>query len=93
MVLKSFPGRSLRKTWNMGAFRLNPWDAAWIVSIISQISNSVLGPDEHPKSATFRHSHSGELLRYTSTMLSSSIGFALSIASFWNTMKNKETND
>lgn len=55
MVLKSFPGRSLRKTWNAGDKRFKRWQALLVVSKISETTNRVLGPEEQPESAMHKH--------------------------------------
>jgi len=80
MVLKSFPNKSLRKNWNMGGSRFKRVHVVSTISIIFDVTRSVFGPTEQPKSATFMQF--GEESRYSLVIVSSSIGLALSINFF-----------
>lgn len=51
MALKSFPGRSFRKTRNSGTFRHISFCFLSMASTRKEVTNKVFGPLEQPKSA------------------------------------------
>ncbi|KAF4383376.1 hypothetical protein G4B88_023950, partial [Cannabis sativa] len=80
-ALKSFPGRSLRKTWKVGELMFNDWEEASMMSKMLETTVSVLGPEEQPKSAILKHF--GNTLSQYTLMLSSSIGLTIDITSLY----------
>lgn len=83
MVLKSFPGRSFRKTCKMGGFCFNLQAMEYIISMVSCSGSSAVAPELHPISTIFRHF--GKPSSHSFVMHSSRIGLVVKITFFYIT--------